>query len=128
MNIKRSVAGIGVAVVGLAGVGLAAAPAFANDNTPAACVMRASTPVDQGNQNMEARGGRGSCSNPATVTLMLKRDIPAFPDSIIESSTRSNIYNATWSVYGVGASGKQYYTQSDSSTGASMQSSRITLD
>ena len=114
-------------MVGLAGVGLASAPAFADTTEPAACVMRAYKPVDQGNQNMEARGGRGNCINPATVTVMLKRDITAFPDSIVESSTRSSIYNATWSVYGVGASGKQYYTQSDSSTGASLQSGRITL-
>lgn len=127
MKFKRFVSAVAVSAAGLCGVGLAAAPSFAEAEPALVCELRAYKVVDDGSENMHARGGRGDCSNPATVTVMLKRDIAAWPDSIVESSTRTAIYNATWYVYGVGSSGNQYYTQTDSSTGASLQSGRTTL-
>ena len=114
--------------VACAGIGIAVQPAMAtNKVAPAACALTAQTPAKLGGTAMRSYGGRGNCTNPATVTVMLKRDIPAWPDSIVASEKRYSVYNEYWNVYGNGVYGNQYYTQTDSSTGASMQSSRITL-
>ncbi len=63
----------------------------------------------------------------AMKRIELKQDIPLWPDSTLNSEKRQNITNSYWTVYGSGARGNNYYTQVDSSTGATMDSSRLGL-
>ena len=126
--LKKAACLASVRFLGFAGIGLAAVPAFGADIQPAStCALTAQAPVKTGGTGMRSYGGTGNCSNPATVTVMLKRDIPNWPDSIVSSEKRTGVTNSHWNVYGNGAYGSRYYTQTDSSTGASLSSSRITL-
>lgn len=127
MKIKQLLAALTIGAIGMTGAGLAVAPAFGSEPTPRACALAAQTPSKEGGTLMRSYGGRGNCSNSATVTVMLKRDISGWPDTIVASQKYTQVLNYYWNVYGNGAYGSRYYTQTDSSTGAALQSSRITL-
>ncbi len=126
-RIRKAIAAVAVGAMGMAGVAVSVMPAFAEEPTPRACTLTASPPSKEGGTQMGAYGGRGNCTNTATVTVMLKRDIGGWFDSIVASQQYTQVYNYYWTVYGYGAYGSKYYTQTDSSTGATQQSSRITL-
>ena len=128
MQFKKWFASTALTAAVVGGVGVAATPAVGADMGANACVMYALVPDDLGSQNLRAKGGRGACSTPATVNVQIKHVINNWPDTIIASSTRNAIYNATWYVYGVGGSGDSYYTHTVSSTGASATSGSMRLD
>lgn len=126
-TLRKLIGAAAIVVLSAGGLGVVTIPAMAVDVQPRACALTANTPVKVSGTQMRSYGGRGNCTNSATVTVMLKRDISGWPDSIVNSEKRTNVTNAYWNVYGNGAYGSKYYTQTDSSTGATLQSSRIIL-
>lgn len=121
---RRVLAGT-LATTCLATLGLMASPAAASEMQPMACVLTASVPV--GTQaNLSGTGSRTGCSNSATIWVRLKKDRSALPDVVLStvSGTGTNV-TRTASAGSVG-SGK-FYTETQSSTGALIQSARKTL-
>ena len=112
-----------VAAFTFSGMGIAVA---APKVTPDACVLVTGTPYTS-SSNVKATVGRSGCTNSATWSAKINKDVSFAPDPTIATGSGSNNSTVTLS----GACSKQghgnYYSQVDSSTGATQQSSRASL-
>lgn len=126
-NLRQMLGAITVCAIGAAGVGVAVSPALADNLNPDnSCQLTANTPTRTGTVTVNGYGGRGNCANPATVTLRVREDVSGWFDNDLVTSQRTGVTNEYWTVSESGVRGRVYFTETLSSTGASLQSARIT--
>lgn len=113
------VASAGLAVGSLL---LTAPSAVAAPQTAQACYLYANAPATTGNQ-IRGSGGRVGCSNFATFTVYVYKDVAFAPDKEVARATGSG--NQGVLAQGACAGAGSYYTYTVSSTGSTQESTRV---
>lgn len=106
-----------VAVAGIA----VATPAWSADSRALACGLGANPPTG----SISGTGSRSECTGTVTLTVRVRKDLSLQPDITVATKTQSGFGNGSLTATGSCDGSGNYFTETISSSGNSIQSGRV---